>query len=216
MMRRLMILMLVLVSVSCGRETPEKTATTPAEPPPSAIKETAPARAPLVSTFVPPVAPAPPAANRSTPQKCAGDGSYDRALDCFRISAGFRFTMGDVNGEMKRPTPGMERVQFKAADGVTWVGEAKSSGVVWSRNGKHDLSPPDVTNRVWQRTTMVLDPQKKEGSAKLAGVETAGGERSNHYHFTNANSGEENDVWVSTKDGRIMKWKAGTSILELH
>jgi hypothetical protein len=206
-----MMVMVVLASVSCGRETPEKTATTPAEPLPSAIKEPAPA--PLVSTSVPP---APPAANRSTPQKCAGDGSYDRALDCFRISAGFRFTMGDVKGEMKRPTPGMERVQFKAADGVTWVGEAKSSGVVWSRNGKHDLSPPDVTNRVWQRTTMVLDPQKKEGSAKLAGVETADGDPSNHYHFTNANSGEENDVWVSTKDGRIVKWKAGTTTLELH
>ena len=117
---------------------------------------------------------------------------------------------------MTRSTPGMERVRFKSGDGATWVGEAKPAGVVWSRDGKHELSPPDVTNRVWQRTTMVLDPQKKEGAPQLAGVENVNGEPCNHYHFTNANSGESNDVWVSKKDGRIVKWTAGTSKLELR
>src|SRR5258708_22932784 len=117
---------------------------------------------------------------------------------------------------MTRQTPGMERVRFKAGDGATWTGEAKASGVVWNRDGKHELSAPDITNRVWQRTTMVLDPQKKEGTAQLAGVETIAGEPCNHYHFTNANSGEANDVWVSKKDGRIVKWKAGASALELR
>jgi len=62
----------------------------------------------------------------------------------------------------------------------------------------------------------VLDPQKKEGSPQLAGTETMSGEPSNHYHFTNANSGDANDVWISRSDGRIVKWKAGKSILELH
>jgi hypothetical protein len=156
--------------------------------------------------------------NRSTPQKCAGDGSYDQALDCFRISSGFAFVLADAHGvqaqgKMTRSTPGMERVQFKASGGVSWTGEAKAAGVVWSRNGKHELSPPDITNRVWQRTTMVLDPQKKEGAPQLM-TEQPGAEH--HYHFTNANSGEVNDVWVSAKDGRITKWTAGDSTLRLH
>lgn len=60
---------------------------------------------------------------------------------------------------------------------------------------------------------MVLDPQKKEGAPLLAGVERLGGDTVNHYHFTNANSGETNDVWVSTLDGRIVKWTAGASTL---
>jgi hypothetical protein len=159
-------------------------------------------------------------ANKSTPQKCAGDGSYEQALDCFRMTTGFAFVLADPNGvqaegEMNRATLGMERVRFKASDGVSWIGEAKAAGVVWSRNGKHEQSPPDITNRVWQRTTMVLDPQKKEGAPKLAGTEPLDGELLNHYHFTNANSGEANDVWVSTRDGRITKWTAGESTLRL-
>ena len=200
-MKRL--LLVLLFCAACGREEPANTTTTAAP-------------TPLPSTPAPP--PAAPArrANRSTPQKCAGDGSYEQALDCFSMSSGFHFTLDGLHGEMTRPTPGLERVQFKSADGVTWIGEAKHQGVVWSRNGTHDLSPPDVVNHVWQRTTMVLDPQKKEGSPQLAGTESISGEPCNHYHFTNANSGEVNEVWVSTRDGRIVKWIAGKSTLELH
>jgi hypothetical protein len=195
-------LMLLLLSVACGGEAPSNTTTTAAP-------------APVTTFSTPPVAP-PRGVNRSTPQKCAGDGSYEQALDCFRISSGFHFTLDGLHGQMTRPTPGLERVQFKAADGITWSGESKHQGVVWSRNGTHDLSPPDVVNHVWQRTTMVLDPQKKEASPQLAGTETISGEPCNHYHFTNANSGEANDVWVSSRDGRIVKWNAGKSTLELR
>ncbi|HEV7570758.1 MAG TPA: hypothetical protein VGQ21_04590 [Thermoanaerobaculia bacterium] len=195
---------LLFLCAACGREEPSNTSTT--APP-----------APMPTASTPALSPAaaPPRTNQSTPQKCAGDGSYEQAIDCFRMSAGFHFTLDGVRGEMTRPTPGLERVQFKA-DGVNWIGEAKHQGVVWSRNGAHELSPPDVVNRIWQRTTMVLDPQKKEGSPQLAGTETIASEPVNHYHFTNANSGEANDVWVSTRDGRIVKWKAGKSVLEIH
>jgi hypothetical protein len=195
----------MLLLCACAREEPSNTATTSAPPPAPATVTSIPASAPVV----------PRAANRSTPQKCAGDGSYEQAIDCFRMSAGFHFTLDGVRGEMTRPTPGLERVQFKA-DGVTWIGEAKHQGVVWSRNGAHELSPPDVVNRIWQRTTTVLDPQKKEGSPQLAGTETMFGEPANHYHFTNANSSDANDVWISRSDGRIVKWKAGKSVLELR
>ena len=201
-MKRLAIIALVLCA-ACGREEPSNTTTTATPAPPAT---TIPATPPT----------APRTANRSTPQKCAGDGSYEQALDCFRMSSGFHFTLDGVRGEMTRPTPGLDRVQFKSADGVTWIGEAKHQGVVWSRNGAHEQSPPDVVNRVWQRTTMVLDPQKKEGSPQLAGTETISGEPCNHYHFTNANTGEANDVWISTRDGRIVKWKMGKSTLDVH
>jgi hypothetical protein len=132
------------------------------------------------------------------------------------MSAGFHFTLDGVHGQMTRSTPGLERVEFKSADGISWTGEAKRQGVVWSRNGTHELSPPDLVNHIWQRTTVVLDPQKKERSPQLSGTETLSGEPCNHYHFTNANSGEVNDVWVSTRDGRIVKWTMGKSVLELH
>jgi hypothetical protein len=200
-MRRLFFLML-LFCAACGREEPSNTTTA----------------APAPSTSIPAPPPAAPArvVSRSTPQKCAGDGSYEQALDCFRMSNGFHFTLDGVRGQMSRPTPGLERVQFKGMDGVTWIGEAKHQGVVWSRNGAHELSPPDIVNQVWQHTTMVLDPQKKEGSPQLSGTDTISGEPSNHYHFTNANSGEVNEVWVSTRDGRLVKWKAGNSTMELH
>jgi hypothetical protein len=207
------IIFAALFCAACGREAPD-TAALPAAPPPPR------ARPPVASTQ--PAAPVPPrAANKSTPQKCAGDGSYEQALDCFRIAAGFTFVITDAHGdlahgEMTRSTPGMERVRFRGADNVSWAGEAKPSGVVWSRNGKHEQSPPEITNRVWQLTTMVLDPQKKEGAAQLSGVEHLGSKTFNHYHFTNANSGEANDVWADTHDGRIVKWTAGASTLRLN
>lgn len=203
-MKRILFLVLLLCA-ACGREETSNTSTTAAPP------------SPVPATSIPaPTTAAPRAVNRSTPQKCAGDGSYEQALDCFRMTSGFHFTFDGLRGEMTRPTLGLERVQFKAADGVTWVGEAKHQGVVWSRNGAHELSPPDVANQLWQRTTMVLDPQKSEGSPQLAGTETISGEPTNHYHFTNANTGDANDVWVSTRDGRIAKWKVGKSVLELR
>lgn len=212
MMRR-WIVFVALCFAACGREAPETT-TLPASPPRSRT-------ATSLGGVIPEQPPAAVrAANRSTPQKCAGDGSYELAIDCFRITAGFHFairdTTGRAEGEMTRSTPGMERVRFRTSDGAEWVGEAKPSGVVWSRNGKHEQSPPDITNRIWQRTTMVLDPRKTEVVPQLAGVEPVGGEPCNHVQFTNANSGEANDVWVSTRDGRIVKWTAGASTLELR
>jgi hypothetical protein len=200
--RRLLIVM--LLCAACGREQRDESART----------MTLPSNPPVPRAKAQPAATSRPA-GKSTPSHCAGDGSYEQALDCFRISTGFHFTLGDATGEMSRPTPGAERVRFKSG-GAEWSGEAKHAGVVWSRNGKHDLSPPAITNEVWQRTTMVLDPQKKEGSPQLLGVESPAGEAAKHYHFTNANSGEANDVWVSTRDGRIVKWTIGKSTLEMQ
>jgi hypothetical protein len=217
-------IILVLVCAACGREEREATTTMPTTPP-AMRKAVAPTPPPSTTAPATPRGP-----NRSTPQKCAGDGSYERALDCFRIAAGFPFVITEVRGsdqatpgdqvraqgEMTRSTPGMERVRFKTGDGAAWTAEAKKEGVVWSRDGKHEQSPPDFTNRIWQRTTMVLDPQKKEGRAQLVGTDTVSGEACNHYHFTSAATLEENDVWVSTGDGRMVKWRMGRSTLEMR
>ncbi len=209
----------VLFGAACGWETPDTT-TMPAGPPHAR---------PRLTTSQPAIASPPHTANKSTPRKCAGDGSYEQALECFRITTGFSFVITEARGverdlhgvriraqgEMTRSTPGMERVRCTTTDGAVWTAEAKKTGVVWSRNGKHEQSPPDFMNRVWQRTTMVLDPQKREGAPQLVGTERIAGEPCNHDRFTNANNGEANDVWVSALDGRIMKWTAGASTLEL-
>src|SRR5207237_4415310 len=43
----------------------------------------------------------------STPAKCAGDGSYEQAVECFRMSSGFRFRVASpavtASGTLQRP-----------------------------------------------------------------------------------------------------------------
>lgn len=214
-MRKLLTL-IFLLALACGREEQRpddsaRTMTLPQNPP-------APKTATAGTAATPPPASRGPA--RSTPQHCAGDGSYEQGIDCFHISSGFRFRLTAANGarvegELKRPSPGLERVEMRTSDGAVWTGEAKKQGVVWSRAGKREAAPPEVTNTVWLRTTTVLDPQKKEGKPQLAGVETMRNEPCNHWRFTNANNGDVNDVWVSTKDGRILRWKAGAVDMEI-
>lgn len=196
----------LLVFVACGREERDdstRTMTLPRNPPVPPSAREAPYRGITPSA-------------KSTPSRCAGNGSYEQALDCFRMTTGFHFRLDGLRGEMTRPTPGLERVQFKSWEGDTWIGEAKHQGVVWTRNGVREQSPPDFADYAWQRTTMVLDPQKKEGSPQFVGADPLSGGLAKHYHFTNANTGDANDVWVSTSDGRIVKWNVGKSVLELH
>jgi hypothetical protein len=196
----------LLLLCACGREErPERPRriTFPLNPPVTPSSRKAPDRGITPSAT-------------STPSRCAGNGSYEQGLDCFRMTTGFHFRLDGLRGEMTRPTPGLERVQFKSWEGDTWIGEAKHQGVVWTRNGVREQSPPAFADYAWQRTTMVLDPQKKEGAPQFVGADPTAGGLARHYHFTNANNGEENDVWVSATDGRIVKWKKGSSMLELR
>jgi hypothetical protein len=181
------VLALMLVCACAPKETPA--------PPPKPATVTFPFAAPKV---------------RSTPQKCGGDGSYAAALDCFRMTRGFDFSVKDsdvtADGAMHRPSPGAERVEIRTKNAGTWIAEAKAAGVVWTHDGKHEMNEPAWADRIWQRTTMFLDPQKKEGSPRLAGSDA----EANHYQFTDANSGAKYDVWVSRRDGAITRIRIGT------
>jgi hypothetical protein len=194
-MKRLTAALAIALSFACGREAPPAK---PAPPPSTA--------APQPTVTFPTAAPK----MRSTPQKCDGDGSYAAALDCFRMTSGFTFDVkdSDVTGEgaMNRPSPGGERLVIKTKRAGTWSAETKATGVVWTHDGKRDTNEPAWADRIWQRTTMFLDPQKKEGTPQLAGSD---GE-TNHYHFTDANSSVPYDVYVSKRDGAITKMRMGT------
>jgi len=139
----------------------------------------------------------------STPAKCAGDGSYEQAVDCFRMSSGFRFRVASpavtASGTLQRPRIGEELVTVGE-----WSAQAKPGGIVWTRNGKAATPTPEL-ERLYQRLTLWLDPQKKEGAPQL--VDGTGS--ANYYHFTDANSGEAYDVVVAKDDGRIVEVRAG-------
>jgi hypothetical protein len=164
------------------------------------------------TTPVPQPVAAPPAPPKkiSSSTKCAGDGSYAKAVDCFRIAGRFHFVLEEplvrAEGDVTRPRPGMERVQFRAG-GNEWIGETKATGVSWTRDGKNGVSPPAFVERVWQRVTTYVDPQKKEGKALLAGSDLLGSEPYNIYQFTSAATGASSVVWVSENDGRMMRIK---------
>lgn len=139
----------------------------------------------------------------STPAKCAGDGSYEQAVECFRMSSGFRFRVMspelNAGGMLRRPRIGEETVTVGE-----WTAESKHSAIVWTKYGKPATPTPEL-ERLYQRLTIYLDPQKKEGAPQL--VDSGGNAK--HYHFTDANSGEVYDVFVAKDDGRIVRFRAG-------
>ena len=71
-------------------------------------------------------------------------------------------------------------------------------------------APSPELERLYQRLTLYLDPQKREGAPQL--VDAKGD--TNHYHFTDANSGEAYDVFVAKGDGRIVRLRAGKTEIE--
>lgn len=155
----------------------------------------------------------------STPRACAGDGSYDAAVECFRIASHLAFTITDVRsfkavGEMTRPTPGAEVVHFKANNGE-WKAETHPGGLLWTHDGKR-ASGPDYADRIYQRTTLYLDPAKREAWAQRLDDDTpVNGVLCNHYHFTDANSGDPHDIWVSRETGDIVRMRIGSWMMDV-
>jgi|GEM_PF-549194 len=208
----LLLLVLLLVLGACRGEQPQ-TDTSVAKAPPATATTPQPAPA-AVDTAPPKMVAVPPSAPRahSSAQKCAGDGSYVGAVDCFRMAAAVHFTIDEphahLEGEVTRKTAGTERMDARvtrsgSADGDYHV-EPRISGLAWTRNGKPLPSPPPLLERTWQRATLYLDPQKKEGKAQLAGTDTTAGIYCNIYRFTNANNGDRHEVWVSRDDGHLV------------
>lgn len=198
---RLTITLLLLVTLACSRETPAPPQTvTTATTTTTAAVATDPS---AVST----AAGAPPR-SASTPHP-----SYDEAMNWFRSSDGFRFALqeGDVRaeGQMSRETVGKEQVTFRAGS-EEWRASAGPQGVTWERRSGSAWVPtaaPPFGNRVYQRVTLAFDPQKKEGAPQL--IEGEPGET--HYRFTDANSGNVHDVWVSA-DGQVKRIRIGATV----
>jgi len=126
------------------------------------------------------------------------------------MSSGFRFRVASpaltARGTMQRPRIGEERVTIGE-----WTADAKPGGIVWTRGGKPAAPTPEL-ERLYQRLTLWLDPQKKEGSPQLV---DAKGDR-NHYHFTDMNSGDAYDVFVAKADGRIVDVRVGKTEIALQ
>lgn len=172
-----------LMAMACSRETPI--------PPPTATTTTA-TPPPVVAT-----APLPAA------------GSYDEAMIWLKSAPAFRFVLDEAGvhaeGNLTRETIGRESIQLRVND-EEWRASAGPRGVVWERRDGANWKAADAPafgNRVYQRLTLAFDPRKKEGAAQL--VEPG------HYRFTNANSGEVHDVWVSA-DSRVQRMKVGESV----
>lgn len=186
-MRRF-VLVFVAVALACSRETPAPQA-------PAGAAATAPSQPPATTaTSVPEL------------QK----GTYDEALLWMRSTRRFRFTVDEggvhAEGEMTRSTPGAERVRF-TANGEQWEAAATAQGVVWKRHGKPS-DPPPYGVRLYQRVTVVFDPQKKEGVPLLVSSEGD----TNLYRFTNANTGEVHEVWVRKADASIARVRIGEAV----
>jgi hypothetical protein len=190
-MRRF-VLVFVALAFACSRETPA-----PPSPPPAA------------DTVADTVATQPPAVTETSVPELQ-KGTYDEALLWMRSTKHFAFTLTDdgvrAEGEMTRKTPGAEKVRFRA-DGQSWEAEATAQGIVWKRGGKPSDAPL-YGNRVYQRVTLAIDPQKKEGVPLLVSTE---GE-TNRYRFTNANSGEVHEVSVRKSDSSIARIKIGEKV----
>ena len=158
-----------------------------------------------------PAAPPPAAAPVEPVPPPPSKGNYEQAMDWLRSTKGFRFVLDEgplhAEGKMTRQMPGMEMVEVKV-NGEEWRAKAGSVGVAWER--KHGntwaVAPqPPFGNRLYQRVTIAFDPQKREGTAQFAGTEGA----TNHWRFTNANTGEVHELWVSTSDSHIERMKIG-------
>lgn len=193
-MRRGFFVLAVVFAVACQREKPEK--------PVSGIRH------PGSGETRKAVTPAPKAPLRSTPQHCAGDGSYVAAVDCIRIAAELHFKSSDGAGSMIRKTPGAERLVLDGNDGE-WIGEAKRTGIVWTHDGKAVKDVPQKVEKLWERLTVFPDPQKKEGTPALS---MEGNVR--RYDFTDVNSGARYSVWVAPDDGHITKLRVNDWMIE--
>lgn len=155
-----------------------------------------------------PSAQVPKGPSKSTPTHCAGDGSYDAAVDCIRIAAALRFKSSDGAGQMIRKSPGTEKMILDGNDGH-WVAEAQRTGIVWTHDGKTVKDVPRKLEKLWERLTLFPDPQKKEGKPVLA---MEGDVR--RYDFTDANTGDRYSVWVASEDGHITKLRVNDWMIE--
>ncbi len=181
------LIVFAFVAAACGREQP-------APPPPPPITETHAAPQPqITATHV-----------DATPAMTA---SYDKAMDWLRSVLRFRFVIDEAGvhaeGTMTRPTVGAEKIEFRA-NGDEWRAEAGPQGISWQKrkgNAWIATKAPEFGNHLYQRATLVFDPMKKEGAAQLVPGEA--GAATTLFRFTDANTGNVHEVWVSNAGNHV-------------
>jgi hypothetical protein len=131
-------------------------------------------------------------------------------MEWIQSTPGFDFALDEsgahFEGTLERETIGMERMALRTGS-EQWRATTVADGVRWERKEGDSWvvdEAPVWGGRVFQRLTLPLDPQKREGSAQR--IDTADG--LTHYRFTNANSGEQHDVWIDPQ-GRISRMTIG-------
>jgi hypothetical protein len=107
---------------------------------------------------------------------------------------------------MSRARVGDERVQFHLGGTSTWTGVTRPKGILWYRNGKR-TAPSEMVESVWRHTTLILDPQKREGSAQPSGSAIVNGADCNRFAFTDANTGDKHEAWVDRQSGDLVRWR---------
>lgn len=184
-------LLMFVVSVTlagCRREAASETPATAEREP---AGETAPSKVPM-----------------STRRACTGDGSYEKAVDCFRKAAVLKFSLPEGMGTLSRDERDRERLVLLIAKGGekgNWFAEEQSTGVVWSRDGQKLTAVPPRMEKLYQRVTIFPDPQKKEGKPALVSRD----EKAVTYEFSDANSGEKYTVRVDPRFGTIRDFEIG-------
>jgi len=178
-------LLVCLMFAACGKETPEAPSSRPAAPEVKAPGVASPTQQPPVVA------------------KTSG-GDYRKAVDWVRSAPAFHFEikLGDVNasGDLARARVGEERVRFKVG-GEEWSAERHFRGVSWFRNGKKEANEPPYADRIYQWVTLFPEPPKS--SLQVVGKE---GE-ANHVRYTNLNTKETNDLWISNADNHLLRFQ---------
>lgn len=158
---------------------------------------------------------APPKPAAPSIEQTALGGSYDGAMDWFKSAPSFRFVIDEggvhAEGTMTRPTVGAEKIEIRTGQDE-WRAAAGPKGVTWEKRAgsawKNAAAPP-WGNHLYQRATFAFDPAKREGRAQLVATHDAHEGTTKHYRFTDANTGNVHDVWVSTADNHIERMTIG-------
>jgi hypothetical protein len=197
---------MILLTIACGRETAA---------PPAADTTAMETEAPAPQTAsTPPVVVPPPASEVKPLPGQERKASYDDAIAWFRSTERFRFVLDEAGthaeGDVARKTVGAETVTMTVGTN-RWRASAGPRGVTWEidRGGRwlKQEAPPNGS-RLYQRVTLAFDPQKKEGAAQYVDSTAT----SDHFRFTDANTGNVHDAWVNRTTGALERLTIGGTV----
>ena len=198
MVRRLILIAVVpLLLLSC-RDNPRKALLAgPADPEESVVRPGQ--RDPRTGRYIPPA--------------CSADGSFEKALRCFRRAEVIRFRIPGGQGTITREGPARARMVLYVVGRYrgTWRAAKQSRGIGWSFNGGPPPPIPPEIARIFELVSTFPDPKRLGASPSL----TAKDEKALTYEFADAKSGERFVVKVDARLGHIVEITAGELNLKI-